>query len=45
MDIENLLKSVDSVCLFIAIVLFLMIKFLKYLLGLEKMAMTFFCHN
>ena len=37
MDIENVLKSVDHICLFIAIVLFLIIKFLKYLLGPERL--------
>ena len=33
MDIEDILKSVDHICLFIAILIFLIIKFLKYLLG------------
>ena len=37
MDIEDILKSVDHICLFIAIMLFLIIKFLKYLLGRERL--------
>ena len=37
MDVEDILKSVDHICLFIAIVLFLIIKFLKYLLGRERL--------
>ncbi len=37
MDIEDVLKSIDHICLFGAIVLFLIIKFLKYLLGRERL--------
>ena len=37
MDVEDILKSVDHICLFIAISLFLIIKFLKYLLGRERL--------
>lgn len=37
MDIENVLKSVDHICLFIAIILFLIIKFLKYLISRERL--------
>ncbi len=37
MDIEDILKSVDHIDLFIAILIFLIIKFLKYLLGRERL--------
>ena len=37
MDIEDILKSVDHIALFIAILIFLIIKFLKYLLGRERL--------
>ena len=37
MDIEELLKTIDHIAIFGAILLFLIIKFLKYLLGRERL--------
>ena len=36
MDLENVLKSIDHICLFVAIIIFLVIKFLKYLTSRER---------
>jgi len=36
MDVENVLKSIDHICLFFAIIIFLTIKFLKYLTSRER---------
>jgi len=37
MELEDILKSIDHIALFAAILLFLIIKFLKYLLGRERL--------
>ena len=37
MELEDVLKSIDHIALFAAILLFLIIKFLKYLLGRERL--------
>ena len=37
MELEDVLKSIDHIALFVAILLFLIIKFLKYLLGRERL--------
>ena len=37
MDIESILKSIDHICLFAAIIIFLIIKFLKYLSSRERL--------
>ena len=36
MEIDEIIKSVERICLFIAIIIFLVIKFLKYLLSREQ---------
>ena len=36
MNIDEMIKSINSICLFIAIFIFLVIKFLKYLLSREQ---------
>ena len=36
MDADEIIKSVERICLFIAIIIFLVIKFLKYLLSREQ---------
>ena len=37
MDSEDIIKSIDHICLFLAILIFLIIKFLKYLLSRENL--------
>ena len=37
MDVESVLKSIDHICLFTAIIIFLIIKFLKYLTSRERL--------
>ena len=37
MDINEIIKSINSICLFIAVGIFLVIKFLKYLLSRENL--------
>ena len=37
MEVDELLKSIDHICLFLAILIFLIIKFLKYLLSRENL--------
>ena len=36
MEVDEIIKSVERICLFIAIIIFLVIKFLKYLLSREQ---------
>ena len=36
MEIDEIVKSVERICLLIAIIIFLVIKFLKYLLSREQ---------
>jgi len=37
MDVEEVIKSIDHICLFLAIIIFLIIKFLKYLISRENL--------
>ena len=37
MNAEDIIKSIERICLFIAIILFIVIKFLKYLLSRENL--------
>lgn len=37
MDVENIIKDINFICLLIAIFIFLIIKFLKYLLSRERL--------
>ena len=37
MNAEDIIKSIDHICLFLAILIFLIIKFLKYLLSRENL--------
>ena len=37
MDVENIIKDIDYICFMIAIFIFLIIKFLKYLLSRENL--------
>ncbi len=37
MEVDEIVKSVERICLFIAIIIFLIIKFLKYLLSREHL--------
>ena len=36
MEVDEIIKSVERICLFIAIIIFIVIKFLKYLLSREQ---------
>ena len=36
MEVEEIIKSINNICLFVAIFIFLVIKFLKYLLSREQ---------
>ena len=36
MEVDEVIKSLERICLFIAIIIFLVIKFLKYLLSREQ---------
>ena len=36
MEVDEIIKSLNYICLFIAIIIFLVIKFLKYLLSREQ---------
>ena len=37
MEVENIIKDINYICLLIAIFIFLIIKFLKYLISKEKL--------
>ena len=37
MDVENIIKDIDYICFMIAIFIFLIIKFLKYLISKERL--------